>query len=193
MLLAQKEGNTAVACSRAMPKLVFPSAIYRDSFLKALGEFQLEGRNLEWNMSRLMEDFSPLLNRFRMDALGLDLPPGFVPQVMYWLVEGDEYLGRVSLRFPLTDSLYQIGGNIGYEVRPTKRRNGYGRQLLEHGLLEAKKRGLLRALVTCDANNLASRRIIESAGGQYDTSLTLTSLPDERHYWFDLGHYHFKA
>jgi len=170
-----------------MPQLVFPSALYKKSYLEALKDFHLEGRNLEWSVELLSNDFSPLLTRFRQDALGLDLAPDHVPQIRFWLVEEDEYLGRVSLRSPLTRLQRLRGGNIGYEVAPQHRRRGFGHLLLGEGLKLALESRIRRPLVTCDKNNLVSRHIIEKAGGEFDASLANTQFPTERHYWFDLG------
>jgi predicted acetyltransferase len=134
----------------------------------------------------LENDFSPLLTRFRLDALGLDLPEDHVPHIRFWLVQGDEFLGRVSLRSPLTPPQYLRGGNIGFEVAPKHRRMGFGHLLLSEGLQESLCRQIISPLVTCDELNTASRRIIEKAGGQFDASLANTQYPTERHFWFNL-------
>ena len=57
------------------------------------------------------------------------------------------------------------GGNIGYAIRPSERRKGFGTLILRLTLEKAKNIGLTRVLVTCDADNVASRKIIERNGG----------------------------
>jgi predicted acetyltransferase len=59
-----------------------------------------------------------------------------------------------------TPTLALIGGHIGYEVRPSARRQGISTQLLALTLIEARARGLLRVLMTCDVSNHGSARII---------------------------------
>lgn len=51
-------------------------------------------------------------------------------------------------------------------VRPTERRKGYGTQSLTLALGLAREVGLKRVLITCDADNRASGRVIEANGGR---------------------------
>ena len=83
------------------------------------------------------------------------------------LVEGRRYLGVVSVRHRLTRSLRVFGGHIGYAIRPSERRKGYGRRILKLVLPKARKLGLKRVLVTCSPRNLASRKVIEGNGGVF--------------------------
>ena len=72
----------------------------------------------------------------------------------------------------LTPALHELGGHIGYVVRPSARRKGYATQMLTESLPFAAQLGIDPALVTCDVDNHASRKVIEAAGGE---------LEDERH------------
>lgn len=105
-------------------------------------------------------------------------PQGYVPFTELWLVEGDEYLGRVSLRHELTDALLTWGGHIGYAVRPSARRRGHASAALRGMLAVAAERGIDPVLVTCDVDNVGSRRVIEGAGGEYDDT-----REGKRRYW----------
>jgi predicted acetyltransferase len=91
--------------------------------------------------------------------------PGRAPEIILWLVEDITYIGRVNLRRHLTDDLRKLGGNIGYDIRPSLRRRGYGTLICRLALDEARRHGLERALLTCDEDNPASRKIIEANGG----------------------------
>src|SRR5665647_3411714 len=90
---------------------------------------------------------------------------GKVPETLLWWVDGDEYLGRLSIRHQLTDALREFGGHIGYMVRPSARGQGHARALLAAALPIARDLGIDPALLTCDADNVGSRRVIESNGG----------------------------
>jgi predicted acetyltransferase len=92
-------------------------------------------------------------------------PHGHVPQTTWWYVEGADYLGRISLRHRLTDHLTEVGGHIGYDVRPTARRRGYATAMLQAVLPYAYDIGIDEALVTCDVDNVGSRKVIEAAKG----------------------------
>jgi len=95
------------------------------------------------------------------------VPEGRVPQLDFFLLrDGATILGQSGLRLWLTSDLEDIGGHIGYRIRPSERRKGYGARLLAMTLDEARKRGLTDVLLTCDSDNIGSRRIIECNGGQ---------------------------
>lgn len=65
-------------------------------------------------------------------------------------------IGSIQVRHSLTEELRQSGGHIGYGIRPSERRKGYGKQQLQLGLKEAKHMGLNRVLITCEDFNKAS-------------------------------------
>ncbi|GAA1308817.1 GNAT family N-acetyltransferase [Brachybacterium tyrofermentans] len=95
---------------------------------------------------------------------------------------GAEILGFIVIRHRLTTYLFDQGGHIGYSVRPSARRQGIASAALELGLAEARGLGISPVLVTCDEDNVASRRTIEKAGGQYENS-----VEGKRRYWIDDG------
>ena len=66
----------------------------------------------------------------------------------------DKIVGTINVRWNLTESMKQFGGNIGYGIRPTERRKGYNKINLYLGLIEAQKLGLDRVMLDCDVNNL---------------------------------------
>jgi predicted acetyltransferase len=96
-------------------------------------------------------------------------PEGIVPSTVLWWVEGDTYLGRLSIRHRLNAWLRDFGGHIGYMVRPSARGRGHATRMLAAALPIAADLGIDPALVTCDETNVASRKVIEANGGQYES------------------------
>jgi len=88
-----------------------------------------------------------------------------VASTTLWWVDGPEYLGRLAIRLRLTDHRREVGGHIGYDVRPSGRRRGHATAMLRAAPPVARRLGIESALVTCDADNVASRTVIERAGG----------------------------
>jgi predicted acetyltransferase len=146
-----------------MPRLTLPSAQFRESYVAAVTEYAAEGGAGFWFVTPAT--FDEGLRRLADLREGRNVPEGFVPCTFLWLVTENEYLGHVSIRPALNPWLEKIAGHIGYRIRPRHRRQGYGRLILRLALPEAHRLGINPALVTCDARNIASRKIIEGNGG----------------------------
>lgn len=98
------------------------------------------------------------------------LPDGSVvarlPGYSLWMWDG-EFCGSIGFRWqPGTTELppYCLG-HVGYSVVPWKRRRGYATRALALLLPLARAEGLAYIELTTDADNLASRRVIEVNGG----------------------------
>ena len=163
-----------------MPLLVEPDVRFHESFLRAMAAFAEEGRGGPEDYSMIGRDlrewgprwedereFAAYVEAVRAQSLEeTPRPAGFVPSTTMWWAEGDEYLGRIVLRHRLTEQLLEVAGHIGYDVPPEHRRRGHATAMLRSFLvLCAKVHGLDRVLVTCDTDNVASRKGIEANGG----------------------------
>jgi predicted acetyltransferase len=110
-------------------------------------------------------DWADFLNGMERLRQGIGLSDIWVPETFLVAEVGGQLVGRVSIRHHLNPSLRLVGGHIGYSVRPRFRRKGFAGQILDLALVEARNLGIGEALLTCDAGNFASRRVIESHGG----------------------------
>ena len=106
-------------------RLVNPSKDYEASYRSLLEEFKTRGERLiPFPLGFPHENFPELIARLEENSKGLGLPDGFVAHSTYWLVTDSEILGVSNLRHSLTPALRKEGGNIGYGIRPTARRQG---------------------------------------------------------------------
>jgi predicted acetyltransferase len=101
---------------------------------------------------------------------GTPRPAEWVTGTYLWMVDDEpnrpsEVVGRISLRHSLTPWLREVGGHVGYAVRPSARRRGHATRALGLMLPVAAENGLDEVLVTCDVTNSASRAVIEANGG----------------------------
>lgn len=85
--------------------------------------------------------------------------------VQLWLVHAYTFIGRVNIRFRLTPELQAWGGHIGYAIRPSFQRRGFGHHILAQAISYARAAGLEGLLLTCLDTNTGSIRIIEGQGG----------------------------
>lgn len=121
------------------------------------------------------------------DEKGVDLPPNWVRGTTRFVFAGESLVGRVSVRHELNDFLLNLGGHIGYAVRPAFRRRGYASAMLDFGLGVLAAEGMTRVLVTCDEGNAGSQRTIEKAGGQLEDVRDAGAGPPKRRYWIDVS------
>jgi predicted acetyltransferase len=172
-------------------KLERPNVKYKTSFIAAVHEFQASqtgGRDiLKLDPNSLENDFSSYVQgELRLDDPA-HLEPGKVLQSEFWLVNDLEFFGRIALRHGLNDFLKGFGGHIGYEIRPSRQRQGLGTFMLKLVLEKARTIGLKRVLITCDVENLGSRGVIEANGGELEGEFKLDWYDKPiRRYWIKL-------
>lgn len=142
--------------------LVEPTSKLETEFLAMANEFRALG---DERYDAEINDFSGYLERLSNQSRAENLPPDRVPGNEFWLVSGNRMLGRSKLRHRLIPALEREGGHIGYDIRPSERRKGYGTLILKQTLEKAKDLGLNRVFLTCDADNTGSARVIENNGG----------------------------
>jgi predicted acetyltransferase len=163
-------------------ELLRPVERVRESFVAAMVEFRAEGRGAPDDQTMIgveirehcstwhtPEGFARYVTQLLAEAEeDAPRPAHMVPATTLWWIEGTDYLGRLAIRHRLTAKLLEGGGHIGFDVRPTARRRGHATAMLRTALPVAAGLGIDRALITCDVGNVASRRVIEGCGGEFE-------------------------
>lgn len=156
--------------------LVTPTPEVRDSYLAGeQADCEHRGTDTAW-LAAARADF----DGFTRVRQGL-LHRWGVPMTVFWFVSGRQYVGTLALRHRLTAELEQEGGHIGYHVVAPWHRQGHATRMLALGLLEARRIGLDRALLTCRPDNEPSRKVILANGG-----VPAERLATEDRFWIDL-------
>jgi predicted acetyltransferase len=178
-------------------KLVEPSLALGAAFWALLEDFRaageihhVPGSGAAHDLAALAREALPdFIRRLDERSRGIGLPPGYVPDSAFWLVRHDDgaVVGVSSLRHGLTPALEDVGGHIGYSIRPSERRKGYGTYILSLTMEKARARGLGHVLLTCDTANLGSARVIEKNGGVLASSgFSAASGTHVSRYWIAL-------
>ena len=174
-----------------MPELITPTDTLRDAWLQSRDDW---GRGVHQDGSGLRPDsdvdstagFAAWVAALRAETLAHEPTlEGRVPCSYWWLVEQGQVLGAIALRRQLNAFLREVGGHIGYGIRPSARRRGLATWALGQVLQEATRLGLGRVLLTCEVDNVASRRTIERHGGVLE-DLRDTEIGRLRRYWINL-------
>lgn len=147
------------------------AAMARDGFTFGLG----------WNPAMAWSDYRRRLDEQRRGIVPAD---GWVPATFLVADVGGRLVGRVSVRHELNERLAHDGGHIGYGVLAAHRGRGYATEMLRQSLVVARAVGVDRALLTCDADNAASVRVIERCGGVLERIVPATAEDRPfRRYW----------
>ena len=103
---------------------------------------------------------------------------GWVPAYSFEMrkVGSGTYLGRIDLRVGETEHLARYAGHLGYRVEPAHRGHRYAARACRMLLPLARNHGLHTVWITCNPENLASRRTCELAGAEF---VEIVDLPRE--------------
>lgn len=115
-------------------------------------------------------------------------PKGRVPATQYLAIRTSDHklVGMLQIRHTLNDHLRVHGGHIGYCVRKSERRKGYGTQMLKEAVSICKGIGIRNIMLTCNPQNTASAKVIKANGGTYTKQVVLDDESKLDHYWINL-------
>ena len=113
---------------------------------------------------------------------------GLVPDSVFFLLDEDRnrLLGAVNIRHYLNEALLREGGHIGDGIRPGERRKGYASEMIRLALIECRKLGIDRVLMTCDKDNVGSVKSIIKNGGVLENEFVNSDGVTEQRYWISV-------
>ena len=160
-----------------------PTLADKETVLEMMAEFEQTQSAHDggfWNANNFV--YEEWLESNQNHEMGTNLLEGWVPDIQLVAFSRDgQAVGFLNLRLRLSDYLLEVGGHIGYSIRPSERGKGYAKESLRQGLQVAKGKNIKRALVTCSTENPASRAVILANGGAFEDVRNGTEL-----YWIDL-------
>ena len=159
-------------------KLIGPTMEYDRQIQDFRREYLADGGSM---------DGSAHLRRFDSTREWLDQLEPDTSQYLFVREEDETVVGVIQIRHRFNEYLEKYAGHIGYCVRPSERRKGYATEMLAMALKECGRLGIDDVLVTCLAENEASRRTILRNGGVYESTVFEPEMkkPIER-YWIRL-------
>lgn len=169
-------------------ELVVPSLAFKAAFENFYNDFaQHDVENAEKYLEGHRE-FPNYVQRLSDEAMGLNLRKGYVPCSHFWLLDNKKYiLGAIRVRHNINNDFLALeGGHIGYDIAPSYRGKGNGKLMLQLVLPKAADLGIVRALLTADEDNYASRGVIEANGGQFEKIVMGRVFPQPlARYWLN--------
>lgn len=171
----------------AEPTLTYPTLAIKEAYLDYIQEWKKSGENfVPYSADPLGRNFEDWLKEAQDIEKEETCPKHLVPANTYFLTDDDgRILGALNIRHRLNEYLLNFGGHIGYGVRPSERRKGYAKKLLEMALPIAKDLGIKKLLVTCDKDNVGSAKTILKNGGTLENEVPEGDKITQR-YWINL-------
>ncbi|WIV13723.1 GNAT family N-acetyltransferase [Proteiniborus sp. MB09-C3] len=143
--------------------LAEPNKQYQKSFENyALTYRKINDEHYFNKYKKALENFQDYLNDLHNYSKGSDLPQGEVVTSTFWLIDEKEVVGVVRIRHQEK----KYSGHIGYDISPDYRNRGYGSQILKLSLEKAINIGIKEAVLTCNIDNMGSKKIIEKNNGR---------------------------
>lgn len=102
---------------------------------------------------------------------------GYVPAYRFKIthIGQDEEIGRIELRVGNTRNIVMYAGHIGYRVNPDHRGHRHAATACRLLLPLARCHNLKTIWITCNPDNIASRRTCELAGAEF---VEIVDLPE---------------
>ena len=171
-----------------------PSIGRKDDILGYLEEFREAGSEINGtgSLDRVLDgwSFEQALDRcLNMSDADYARRAGRCPGKTFLLIRSgdDRLVGTINVRWDLNDAMLRFAGHIGYGIRPSERKKGFGKLNLYMGLKEARKLGLDRVMLGCSVSNTASDRTIRALGGVLERTETDPEDGERSNvYWIDV-------
>ena len=126
-----------------------------------------------------LRDIAHAEGGMRRSPDGSEVP--WLPGMVFWVWDGT-FCGTINLRYVRGSQQLppHVSGHIGYAIVPWKRGRGYAKEALRQLLLRVPGTGLRYLSVTCDEDNVGSRKVIEANGGIFIGARPSEEQPDKR-------------
>lgn len=102
------------------------------------------------------------------DRLTAAQSPWRVPAYGFAMQSPDgEHIGRIGLRVGWREDVIRYAGHVGYSVEPAHRGHGYAERGCRLIVSLAKQHGMTNLWITCQPDNVPSRRTLERLGAEF--------------------------
>ena len=125
-------------------KFVFPDGDYKDKAIEFINEFHIYNSDINGSgaLDRYLKELSyeKWIEKVTADIDIANIEGGRVPAFSYFYIRetDNKIIGMINVRLTLNDFLKNEGGNIGYCIRPTERKQHHATNMLGETLVFCK-------------------------------------------------------
>lgn len=104
-----------------------------------------------------------------IEKLGEDRIHGWVPSYRFeiWPLDGRTEMGTIDIRIGESENIF-YAGHIGYRIHEPFRGRHYAEKACRLIVRIARAHGMRQVVITCNPDNLASKRTIERLGARLE-------------------------
>lgn len=157
-----------------------------NEFADANDEYQFEGLG---NFKKIYDSsYEEFYDGLEVNKHINQINPEWANQTSYVLIDENGHIyGAANIRHELKGKLREIGGHVGYGIRPSERGKGYATLQLKLLLEKMDKMGIDNALITCRENNIGSIKTMNKFIGTADSLIPsrYEGIMEYR-YWVDV-------
>lgn len=171
-------------------RLISPSKEFKEKAFEYIQEFLKYNSEINGTggLNRY-DNYDEWLRKLENDLDIPNIPEDRVPANTYFFIriQDKKIIGMINIRHKLNEFLHNEGGHIGYSIRPTERKKGYGTLMLKLGLEKCRELNLSKVLITCDKINIASAKVIQNNNGILENEVfsgTFSAIIQR--YWINL-------
>ena len=171
-------------------RLISPSKEFEKKAVEYIQEFLKHNSEINGvGGLKRYDNYDEWLIKLERDLDIPNIPEGKVPANTYFFIRAQDskIIGMINIRHKLSDLLFTRGGHIGYSIRPTERKKGYGTMMLKLGLEKCRELSLSKVLITCDKINVASAKVIQNNNGILENEIFSETFSEIiQRYWINL-------
>ena len=157
-----------------------------NEFADANDEYQFEGLG---NFKKIYDSsYEEFYDGLEVNKHINQINPEWANQTSYVLIDENGHIyGAANIRHELKGKLREIGGHVGYGIRPSERGKGYATLQLKLLLEKMDKMGIDNALITCREHNIGSIKTMNKFIGTADSLIPsrYEGIMEYR-YWVDV-------
>ena len=150
-----------------MLRLEIPNTSHEKEYnemIKEWGDFEDIKDISPWALFR-WDNFQEFLENVEKDKIG---KWEWVPATLFFLMSESNIFGAIQIRHHIDHpNLRDMWWHIGYGIRPSARKQWYGKTQLSLWLEQAKKLWLSKVMISCLEDNEASAKIIKANWGVF--------------------------
>lgn len=147
--------------------------------------FSIDKKYIEFTEQEI-RDFFPRYVEFMINCEKAETieKKDWVEADSYFICKDGKMIGEIMLRKRLNFFLLSHSfGHIGYKIKFSERRKGYGSEALKLLLEKAWKEEYTELMISCREDNISSSRIIEKNGGILNRINRIDEKNPVKEYW----------